>query len=249
MESIYKAQNQVTLPLLQWGPLVDGDFIKRAPVFEMNDGRVVRVPIMLGNNVDEGFWAIDFANGHPNTTDDIRHYFNAYVPALPSAAVEALLEAYPENAPAPPFSLPPDFPWCQTVRAANTTCGAQERRVAAMLGDTVFDAARLFMARGWAKQGLKAYSYRFDATPRSLPLKYQFPQGRWFSTHGVEMSYSLGLPRDYVAGNPDTVPVRDVPGHVALSRNMVSRMIAFVHTLDPNPPKSRHGRCLVISLW
>jgi len=202
---------------------------------------------MLGNNVDEGFWAIDFANGHPNTTDDIRHYFNAYVPALPSAAVEALLEAYPEDAPAPPFSLPPGFPWCQTVRAANITCGAQERRVAAMLGDTVFDAARLFMARGWAKQGLKAYSYRFDATPLSLPLNYQFPQERWFSTHGVEMSYSLGLPPDYVAGNPNTVPVRDVPGHVALSRDMVSRMIAFVHTLDPNPPNARHGRCLVIS--
>jgi len=241
LDAIHKAQDQMTLPLLQWGPLVDGDFIKRAPVFEMNGGRVVRVPILLGTNVDEGLCAIHFANGHLNTTEDIRSYLNAYYPALLSTAVEALLASYPENAPSPPFSLPPDFPWCDTVRAVNVTCGAQERRVAAMLGDTVFDSARLSMARGRAKLGPEAYLCRFDATPLSLPLYYKFPQGRWFSTHGAEMSYSLGLPPNYDAGNPDTVPVKDVPGHLALSRDMVSRM--NLYTLDPNPPKPHRGRC------
>ena len=58
--------------------------------------------------------------------------------------------------------------------------------------------------------------------------------------HGVDYAYHFGFPRDYelFGNNP---PVADVPAHRELSKAMVARLIAFIHSGDPNKVPGKKG--------
>lgn len=66
--------------------------------------------------------------------------------------------------------------------------------------------------------------------------------------HGSDYAYHFGWPRDYelYGNNP---PVADVPAHRALSNAMVARLIAFVHSGDPNKVPGKKGQFCDDSVW
>jgi len=155
-----------------FGTVIDGDFIQQEPARELASGHVTRVPIILGGDSDEGLFVANTLGVFPNTTAELQSILHAGLPGLTNDTIEKLLDLYPLGAPAPPYSLPPDYAWCQAMAAAGLGCGTQYRRMASILGDYLNDAPRRYMAKGWASLGLETFSFRFDTDPTSIPIVY-----------------------------------------------------------------------------
>jgi len=220
-----------------WMPVIDGDFIRRAPSYELANGNVVKVPILLGANSDEGLyfsWLLAPVFNNFSTTNDIINAMHYAFPNLRNSTIDAILSVYPEGDLFPPYSVPTDYPWCTAMAAANLPCGNQYRRAAAILGDVIFHSGRRLMAESWAKFGLNAYSFRFDTAPTTFPIVYWNNLGPGFAEHGTELAYEFGLPGGYTSPPRFYPPVRNVSSHLAISHAMVSKWIAFTHDGDPN---------------
>ncbi|KAF2093481.1 alpha/beta-hydrolase [Rhizodiscina lignyota] len=224
-----------------WAPFLDGDWFRQPPAYEIAAGNCARVPILLGANSDEGF--IDVGTGtppFPNTTDETAAWIETVFPLLNQTVVDRLLKLYPEGGPAPPYSLPSNFPWCQAMNAVNLACGSQYRRLAAILGDHSADAPRRNMAQLWSQLGLPAYSYRFDTNPTALPITYFYGLGPGFADHGTELAYEVGLPGGYSNGLQFYPAVKNIPTHLTVSHEMNKRWISFVVTGSPNHVKGKY---------
>lgn len=220
-----------------WQPVIDGEFIRQEPVMELDAGNVARVPIILGNNADEGLFVVNTLTGLfgpvPDTAEQLKVLLSELT-ALDNRTIDALLQAYPPGSPMPPYSLSPSFAWCPALEAVNLTCGAEYRRAAAILGDWFVDAGRRYMSKHWTKLGLPAYSYRFSAGPTSLPIQVWIGLGPGFAIHGADLAYDFRLPGGFTTALDFYPPVKDVAGHKQLSKAMVSKFVSFVDCLDPN---------------
>jgi carboxylesterase type B len=159
-----------------FGEVIDGIFFQREPALELAAGHVTRVPIILGGDADEGLFfvniAFSIAGILPNTTAQLRSVMQAAFPGVTEDLIDEVLQLYPEGSAAPPYSLPPDFPWCKAMNQANLLCGSQYRRLAAILGDNIIDAPRRYMSDRWASLGLDSYSFQFATNPTSLPIVF-----------------------------------------------------------------------------
>ena len=232
LEAMYSTETTVGN---SWAPVIDGDFIRDYPPVELISGNVARVPVILGSNSDEGLFVQTLLPSVPNTTAETASMLSALFPTLPNDTVNALLDAYPEGAPAPPYSLPASFPWCESLTATtNLSCGAQYRRSAAILGDWFSHSSRRFMASQWARLNLTAYSFRFDTAPTSIPIVNWIGLGPGFATHGSELAYEFRLPGGFTTSIDFYPPVKNGSTHLYLSRAIVSKWIAFATTGDPN---------------
>ncbi len=217
-----------------WGPIIDGDVIRQPPAYAIADGNCARVPIILGSNSDEGLFVVNGLNYFPNSTEELVGIISEALPLLGTDVVEQLLNATPEGAAAPPYSLPADFPWCAAMAEANLTCGSQYRRTAGILGDFFAHAPRRYMSQLWSQLGLDAYSFRFDTDPTSLPIQYWVGLGPGFALHGAELAYEIGLPGGFTTSIDFYPPVKNVSTHIQLSHEMNMRWVSFAHSLDPN---------------
>jgi carboxylesterase type B len=234
INDLYAAEDNLT----SIGPVIDGDFIRREPVLELDAGNVHRVPIMVGANADEGLFVVTLI-GSPNTTAEIRPLLSAILPALSNDTLDAVLAAYPQDAPAPPYSLAAEYPWCAAMEAANLTCTPEYRRTAAILGDWFADAGRRYMARKWSELGLPTYSFRFAADPTGIPIRYWTNLGPGFAEHGVDLAYGFRLPGGFTTPIDYYPPVKKVHSHEYLSRVIASKVVSFAHSLDPNSYDSK----------
>lgn len=230
VETIYPFD--LTVPNL--GPVIDGDMIKREPLLEHNGGNVHRVPIILGANSDEGLFAVNIIGGAPEDADGLRQLLQTILPALPNTTIDSLLAAYPEGSPAPPYSLPPDYLFCQAMQAAKLSCTSQYRRTAAILGDYFADTGRRYVAEKWSQLGLPTYSYRFAADSTGVPISVWTGLGPGFATHGADLAYDFRLSGNFTTLIHYYPPVKPIPSHEELSRIMVSKYISFVYSMDPN---------------
>ncbi|KAJ5684508.1 uncharacterized protein N7477_000853 [Penicillium maclennaniae] len=226
-----------------WGPVIDGEFLRRPAAWEIHDGNCARVPLLLGSNSDEGLIKLTASEYFPNSTNETTTLLKSNFPLLQSSVIEQLLSLYPEDGQgeAPPYSLPPDFPWCKALHAANLPCGSQYRRAAALLGDYVSHAPRRYMARLWSRLGLPTYSFHFKAAVTGVPIQFFYGLGPGFANHGAELAYEMGLPGGFTTPIRFYPPVKNVSGHVALSMEMNRRWIAFVARRDPNQLKDRNS--------
>ncbi|KAJ5128040.1 hypothetical protein N7448_008819 [Penicillium atrosanguineum] len=186
-----------------WGPVIDGDFLRRPPAWEIHDGNCARVPLLLGSNSDEGLIKLTASEYFPNWTNETTTLLKTNFPLLQHSVIEQLLDFYPEDGQgeAPPYSLPPDFAWCKALHAVNLPCGSQYRRAAALLGDYVSHAPRRYMARLWSRLGLPTYSFHFKAAVTGVPIQYFYGLGPGFSNHGAELAYEMGLPGGFHHAN------------------------------------------------
>lgn len=214
-----------------WSPVIDGDFLRRAPADEVEGGNVARVPILLGGNSDEGLFLASLFN---LTIDNAAELIAQSFPAASKSTIDKLVALYPPRSPEPPYSLPVDFPWCAAMAKVHLSCGDEWRRFAAIIGDWFSGAPRRLMAQQWARLGLPTYSYRFDTNPSAVPLVNWIGLGPGFATHGAELAYEFGLPPGFTTPIDFYPPVLNVSSHIAVSHAMVSKWIAFAHSGDPN---------------
>ena len=240
LEAIYTSEDTAG----SWQPVVDGSFIKQEPALELDAGHIARVPIMLGNNADEGLFVVNtiasLYGSVPNDVSQLRALLSQLLPAVDNSTIDLLLEAYSANSPMPPYSLSLEYPWCLALEAVNLTCGAEYRRTAAILGDWFVDAGRRSMAKRWVRLGLPAYSYRFSADPTSLPIQDWNGLGPGFAIHGADLAYDFRLPGGFTTDINFYPPVKNVSSHEQLSKVMVSKFVSFAHSLDPNAIEGEH---------
>ncbi|KZV64181.1 carotenoid ester lipase precursor [Peniophora sp. CONT] len=142
---------------LAYLPRVDGDFITDAPQKLVEAGKVANVPFITGDCDDEGT-LFGLANANITTEAELKEYFlTYYAPDATDDEVAAILAAYPAD-------VTKGSPFDTGVLNAITP---QFKRIAALLGDLVFNAPRRFMLQQRAgKQNAWSYlSKRLKALP------------------------------------------------------------------------------------
>lgn len=147
-------------PFAFW-PSIDGNFIREPPAWQLDKGLFSRdISIVTGANSDEGLISSQYFGATLETDDEMAELLRTQFPAARESTIQKVLDAYPVDAPSPPYSVPMDDTFCAAMREANFTCGAQYRRVAAVMGDQAQVSGSRIMARAWSELGLTAYSYR-----------------------------------------------------------------------------------------
>ncbi|KAL2159330.1 hypothetical protein VTH06DRAFT_2333 [Thermothelomyces fergusii] len=236
LDDVFKA-GEATKTQPTWWPTVDGDFIAKPPSLQLEAGEFPHdVSLLAGANDDEGFVLADLLGPSTATEDQLRRLLRGGFKFARDETIEAVLSAYPSDAPSPPYALPMSLTplFCSALEAVNRTCGGvQYRRLAAILGDYGLIHGRRDMARKFASLGLTAYTYRFDTWPTSIPIQTEYQTVPGFAGHSTEYSYFFRFPRDYdLHGN--NPPVANSSSHVALSHAISAMLIAYIYTGDPN---------------
>lgn len=124
-------------------------FFAQSPEVAVAQGRVARVPVIVGDQEDEG---TIFVQGLSNltTTDDVITYFQSY--AFYSASrsdVQSLVTSYPDD-PAAGSPFRTGTMW---------SLSPQYKRVAAIFGDQTFTLSRRQYLSALTKLGVSAWSY------------------------------------------------------------------------------------------
>ncbi|VDC05627.1 unnamed protein product [Peniophora sp. CBMAI 1063] len=143
---------------LAYLPRVDGDFITDAPQKLVQQGKVANVPFITGDCDDEGT-LFGLANANITTEAELKEYFlTYYAPDATDEEVATTLAAYPAD-------ITQGSPFDTGVLNAITP---QFKRIAALLGDLVFNAPRRFMLQQRADQQ-PAWSF-LSKRLKSLPV-------------------------------------------------------------------------------
>ncbi|KAH6689775.1 lipase [Plectosphaerella plurivora] len=218
-----------------WWPMIDGDFIQGPATWQINAGRFSRnINIIAGANSDEAIGGVQLTFPGIDSEAELTYLMGFVFPAARPSTIQAVLDAYPDGAPAPPYSLPMEGdPFCKAMREAGfTACGSQFRRAAGILTDAQVVAKRRSLCQKYAEFGGKAYSYRFDTNPTDIPIdpKILVPG---FTTHSAEYTYFFNFPPEYDMFDMNP-PVRNISSHLQLSRGIVDKFVSFIATGDPN---------------
>jgi carboxylesterase type B len=205
-----------------FGPTIDGDFVRTYSSIAVENGRFVRVPLLIGANSDEG------TSSTPTGVNNDADFSNILDTGriIPQPFKALLAAAYPND------------PSVQLVASlGNATLGAphgaQWRRAATYLSDAIFIATRRRVSEMWAKYRVPVYSYRFNAIPALVPahigvghfkeIAYVFQNFPGVGYWPDEQNTLIGRPKS----------------HYDLAEFMSSSWISFIHDLDPNTYRSR----------
>ncbi|KAJ7154557.1 Alpha/Beta hydrolase protein [Mycena filopes] len=203
----------------------DGDFINVPGTFEAyRTGKWVKVAFIVGSNTDEGR---SFAPSGANTTADVVAQLAG---TIPSQFINRILQLYPD---VPSLGCPfntGDF----QLGPESGTPGAQNKRVAAIVGDEGMAAGPRWLAQEVSSQ-VPFYKYRFNHKPYSVTFSTLDYIG-----HFLEVSYVFNLQNNDTAFwltnhftatylGP-TAPIEDRFLGVYMSRAWAS----FIATGDPN---------------
>jgi len=143
------------------GVVIDGDFVVDAPATQLERGDFVPVPFLIGSNSDEGI-----SGARINTTAQfLNNIVNTY--KVDNGTAQDLAILYPD---VPAIGLP------ATVKGRPAASrGLQLKRVSALATDVGQGAPRRLTVQLWAKQGVPAYSYRFNVIVNGLDASIGVP--------------------------------------------------------------------------
>ncbi|KAF7352048.1 Carboxylic ester hydrolase [Mycena venus] len=160
------------------GMLFDGDFLNVPGVMPAyRAGNWVKVPFLVGSNTDEGR---TFAPSGANTTADVEAIMGLLVPA---EHISEALELYPD---VPGLGCPfntGDFQLDPVQNGIFATPGAQNKRVAAFVGDVLTAAGPRWLAQEISSQ-VPFWKYRFNHQPYAVTFGVEDYIG-----HFVEVAY------------------------------------------------------------
>ena len=213
-------------------PIIDGDFLRTLPTqaFFHDPPLLAPVDIITGCNSDE---AIGLGIQLPYNSSDLLAVAIESIAGVNSTIANIILDLYPVDAPSPPYSLPMSVDWIALTAAIGIVSGTQTRRAYAIFTDLYMMAGRRMTAKSWPKifPNKKAYSYRWDTDPTTIPLVYTPGLGVGFAQHGAELSWEFRLP--YVSGSPYP-PLPKIPAMQKESYAMQAQWISFAATGNPN---------------
>lgn len=103
--------------MFYWTPCIDGNFIQESPYSLFEQGKFVKVPIIFGDDTNEGSY---FAY-NAETPADLATFFVANYPNLTTADTNGIIAQYPLEPPVPDHN--PWFPSTSAAYGENTfTC-------------------------------------------------------------------------------------------------------------------------------
>ncbi|KAI0018445.1 Alpha/Beta hydrolase protein [Xylariomycetidae sp. FL0641] len=222
LDAIFNSSAALDVAAPSPGAVVDGDFITAQGAELLARGGFAPVPLLLGNNVDEG---TAYAAPGVNTTQQFLDFVSRRgVGYLEAAAGVAAV--YPDDpavgVPASFAGRPPAYPF-----------GRQWKRVAAFAGDFQQHGGRRLTARSFAAGGVPVYSYLWNV------LVHNGLAAEYGATHFQEVAFAfnntrgLGYAVDPFEGKPETL--KDLA-------NMMSRMwVSFIHDGNPNLDGCKHS--------
>ncbi|KAK3360620.1 Alpha/Beta hydrolase protein [Lasiosphaeria hispida] len=233
--------------IFTWHPTIDDEFIAKSPTAQLLAGEFPRdgVTLLAGTNSEEGFaYAEALTASTQNglqTEEELRQALKALFPLARDEVVDLVLRTYPIDGPSPPYAWPtPDPRFCAGLEAAGMKCGAQYRRVAAIMGDWSLIHGRRAFAKMFAEHGIPFYSYRFDTWPTSIPVDVDDARRPGFAGHSTEYSYFFRYPRDYNLYDNNPPVAANSSAHLALSHQIPAKLIAYVYAGNPNAIEARN---------
>ncbi|KAI9370647.1 Alpha/Beta hydrolase protein [Aspergillus egyptiacus] len=196
---------------LEWFAAIDGTFIKEYPQISITNGRIAKVPVLLGTNTDEG---TNFGTSGVDTDEEcIEQLTTSKRWVLTAEQATKLLTYYPDD---PIVGCP--YGWGNVTWPGR---GLMYKRYSSMAGDLTMDAPRRLLAETLAKSKQPVYSYRWDVPALN-------------DTDTIGVGHFAEIP--FVFANPaqNFTPLGDDPARLDLA-NLAARMwTSFVVDLDPN---------------
>ncbi|TVY39962.1 Lipase [Lachnellula subtilissima] len=174
-------------PRFYWTPTIDGDFIQDYPYRLIEQGKFVKVPIMFGDDTDEGTY---FAT-NASTPADVASFFQNNYPHLTSNDTDAINAQYPLMDPLPEHAA--YFP-----------------SAAAAYGETTFTCVGNYISQTFATMNdpYKVWNYRVNI------LQPEYVAGGLGVPHTSETPAIFGLGNvhdditsSYSTTNADIIPV------------------------------------------
>lgn len=138
-----------------WGPVIDGEIIRDAPLAEFQNGHFTKVPVMVDRDEYEGF---SFTNPRTANSEDIVSALETLWQGESSISPEEVLEQYPLS----PFnaSLLDGLRGLDDILGSigeNITLSDAYGALQAIVGDAVINCPSSFIAGTAAKAGVPAY--------------------------------------------------------------------------------------------
>ncbi|KAJ6180361.1 hypothetical protein N7519_010822 [Penicillium mononematosum] len=196
---------------LEWFATVDGSFIAQYPQISYKEGKMTRVPILLGTNTDEG---TSFGTTGTNTDEDcINELTTSKRWVLNSSQATELLSYYPDI---PAIGCP--YGWGNTTWPS---LGLMYKRYASIAGDITMVAPRRMLAQRMATFSDNVYSYRWDVAALN-------------SSTTIGVQHFAEIP--FVFANPvqTITPLGSDPARLELAQTAARMWTSFVADLDPN---------------
>lgn len=214
-------------------PVMDGKFITDFPSNALKQGRFVKVPLLIGSNLNEGTGYIASGMFGPvNTPTDLRAVITGFGAGkyLTNDTLDEVVDRY--------LQLP-----IREVRAdlgtvlisPSSNYGSMYGYSTFYIGDYLVNAPKRYSAQMWATHGIPVYSYLFAAVPNGLP------PGVLGAAHFQEVAF--------VFRNSDGVgftfpPLRSFDSQTEsqlqdVSHKMTRMWLSFVATLSPNNHQCR----------
>ncbi|KAI8071515.1 Alpha/Beta hydrolase protein [Gongronella butleri] len=201
---------------ITFNPTLDGDVISQYPRDLLKQGKFMKIPILLGGNMDEG---TSFGPGPINTTAQLQKALTTSYPDLKPQSLDGLLQLYSQDpAQGSPYGTGDQFsggPYGDLFKLGNS-----------VVGDIMVDSSRRLMAETWADAGLDVYSYHWNQTDAGMPPFIG-------STHFVEVVYVFANPSTTFPQS-SAAPLSPGKDNWALAETMSRSVMAFIATGDPN---------------
>ncbi|KAI8228301.1 Lipase 4 [Colletotrichum sp. SAR 10_99] len=214
LNAIFNGTNPLSVTAPTISAVIDGDFISDKATTLLAEGKFAPVPLLLGNNFDEG---TGYAKQGINTTEQFESWLASSL-LVDSTQIAALKELYPDD---PAVGIPASYP----DRPTGTAFGSQWKRVAAVAGDYQQHSGRRLLASSYSDAGIPVYSYRWNVYVNGLGPIYG-------ATHFQEVAFvfnnvnGLGYAANPFEGKPQS--------YVQLADKMSKMWVAFIHDTDPN---------------
>ncbi|KAF6827642.1 Lipase 1-like protein 4 [Colletotrichum musicola] len=213
LNAVFNGSNPlgVTAPVIS--AVVDGDFVTAQASSLLAEGKFAPVPLLLGNNVDEG---TGYAKQGINTTEQFEAWLASSI-LVGADQIAEISKLYPDD---PDVGIPASF----TGRPTDQF-GAQWKRVAAVAGDFQQHSGRRLMASTYAAAGLPVYSYLWNVYVNGLGPIYG-------ATHFQEVCFvfnntrGLGYAMNPFGGKPES--------YFRLADLMSKMWVSFIYGTDPN---------------
>ncbi|KAI9745423.1 MAG: hypothetical protein M1818_000957 [Claussenomyces sp. TS43310] len=214
---------------------LDGDIIRNSPSYAIahSPPLVAPIDIITGCNAEEGISPALLGQSSYNSKAEISAFLQ-YVLDLDASSADEYLSLYPENKQYPPYGEPMSLDWPALTATVGVQSGKLTRMFYEIMGDLFMMSGRRLLASSWSAMlpQNKAYSYRWDVYPTSMPFFHNaVVNGLGFSQHAADVSYQFRLP--HIRG-PDLPPLPNTTAMQRVSYAMQSQWVSFAATGDPN---------------
>ncbi|KAJ1556066.1 hypothetical protein HK405_007655 [Cladochytrium tenue] len=209
VKSPFPGRKESPMPLFYWTPCIDGDFLQDLPYNLFARGKFVDVPLLFGNDNDEG----SYYAANASTSDDMVTFLQINYPLLTDNDTTAIIALYPKMP-----AVAQHAAWFPT------TSMAYGEAIFVCPALNILSACRV--AKGSANT--KIWNYRYNVlddgnAAAGLGVPHLWDQ---FAVFGPTSLSGLIAPASYLTYDASIVPI------------VMDFFLSFVQTHDPNPMRS-----------